>query len=785
MASRSARRRPRARATSRARPRRGRTRWQRFLIRYGWLLPLGALLIGGSLLLMTYAFARIPLPADIELTSSAEVYDVHGRLIGTYSDEVKRFLIDTDDLPDYVGDAVVASEDRSFYEHNGVSIRGIARAAWANLTGGEVQQGGSTITQQYIKNAVLKSSERTVTRKAKEAILAIKLERKYSKDEILGFYLNTIYLGRGAYGVEAAARTYFGHKHATELTLGEAAYLASIIPSPETYQPDENPRGARDRRDRVLALMAEEGYVSTDEATRAARGRVRLSDEAKEDVKPQKAAYFLEWLRKDYLEPEFGGRLFTSGFKIYTTLDLEMQQEAEAAISTKLVQKTEPQAALVSMTPRGEVRAFVGGRDFTNVKKARGFNYASDPPGRSTGSSAKPFTLLSAIEEGISPQSRFSGSSPARIDDPECAGSDPTSGAVAEWEVENFANSQYGTIDLVTATTNSVNTVYAQLVAEVGPEKVADTLGEFGFRPQPGEDRIVPYCSLALGILDATPLEQARAYAGFAGRGALPEAAPIRFILDAEEDCLIEYGDQKGQRCDERKRVQPDQVAELNEVDVLNQTLTGVVSGGTATAAALPGREAAGKTGTTQDHTDAWFAGYTPQLATVVWMGYPIDFGSITCDAECSDKELDEAAADDFIPRMEFCEDPEICRPVAGDLGYPIAVTGGSFPARIWHDFMVLATEGMEVVPFPTPEDLPDEVINRDPDPEPVYTGEPTESPTESPTEEPSASPSETPSEPPPSPDPSPPPSPTPSVVPSSSPRGDEARGGKGKNGGP
>jgi membrane peptidoglycan carboxypeptidase len=227
------------------------TRFQRFLLRYGWTLPVGAILIGSGILGLTYAFASIPLPRDLDLDASAEVYDMNDRLIGTFSGEVRRFIMDTSKLPNYVGEAVVAAEDRDFYDHNGVSLRGIIRATWANVTGGEIRQGGSTITQQYVKTAILKDPSRTLSRKVKEAILAIKLERQYSKKQILGFYLNTIYLGRGAYGVKAAARTYFD-KRAPNLTLGEAAYLAGIIPSPESYQPDSNPDGARARRDRVL-----------------------------------------------------------------------------------------------------------------------------------------------------------------------------------------------------------------------------------------------------------------------------------------------------------------------------------------------------------------------------------------------------------------------------------------------------------------------------------------------------------------------------------------------------
>ncbi|HEX2239689.1 MAG TPA: transglycosylase domain-containing protein [Actinomycetota bacterium] len=746
----------------RARPRRSgrrrtpsRSRWQRFLIRYGWLLPVGAILIGGAVLLVTYAFASIPLPKDIDLASSAQVYDVHGELIGTYSDEVTRFLIDTDKLPAYVGQAVVAAEDRDFYEHNGVSPRAIARAAWANLTGGRIEQGGSTITQQYVKNAVLEDPERTVTRKIKEAILAIKLERRYAKDQILGFYLNTIYLGRGAYGVEAAARAYFD-KNAVDLTLAEAAFLAGIIPAPESYQPDEHARSARERRDFVLERMAEEGYIDPRRAERASRGRVKLSEGAEASVRPQPAAYFLEWLRKEYLYPEFGNDLFTRGLQIHTTLDLDLQEAAETAVATQFTDKEDPQAALVSMTARGEVRAFVGGRAFTSVAKARGFNYASDFPGRSAGSSFKPFTLLTAVEEDISPQSRFSGGSPVTITDPECA--DPEEGL---WQPENFGGSQYGTITLEQATTNSVNTVYAQLAAEVGPDKIVDTLEELGF-DRNGQREIEAVCSLALGILDVTPVEMARAYAAFAARGALPEVSPITFVEDSNGGCVREYRATE-EECEEVVEPEVDQVFPKNSLDVVNQTLTHVVEEGTATAADIE-RPVAGKTGTTQNHENAWFAGYVPQMATVVWVGYPLDPGQRRCDESCTPRQQTRARADDFIPRMEYCTDTELCRPVAGPDGVPISVTGGSFPARIWAQYMRVATANMNVVEFPIPEDVPDEVINS-PAPAPTRTQRPTPSPSAIP----SASPSEIAS-----PSPAPTQSPEPPIIPTPSPSGPE-----------
>ncbi len=701
---------------------------------------MGALVIGGAILGMTYAFARIPLPKDIELASSAEVYDVHGKKIGTYFDEVRRFIIDTDDLPEFIGEAVIAAEDRDFYEHSGISVRGIIRAGWANLTGGEIQQGGSTITQQYVKQAVLEDPSRTVTRKMKEIVLAVKLERRYDKDEILGFYLNTVYLGRGAYGFEAAAQTYFGYEStpdrtaAEQLTLGEAAYLAGIIPAPETYQPDENPRGAETRRDRTLDIMVAEDYITESEAEAAKRTEIKIAKGAVGSVvKRQRAAYFLEWLRRDYLYPEFGEELFTRGLKIYTTLDLGMQSAAEDAIRSHLPNRDDPQAALVSMTPKGEVRALVGGRKFRSVTAARGFDFATDFPGRQAGSAFKPFTLLTAIdEEDISPTSTFSGSSPRIITDPECAHENEP------WEVENFGGASYGTMTLDQATTNSVNTVYAQLAAEIGPETIADLLDRFEFdRPDTEAERDLhsenlEVCSLSLGTLDVTPLEMARSYAAFAGRGALPDVMPIRYIEDFKGECLREYRQQRDIECEEDDLAETERVVEANSVDVLNQSLQHVVSGGTATNANVAdGRPVAGKTGTTQNHANAWFAGHVPQLATVVWMGYPLERRKVPCTGTEAAGECKKGMkVESYVPLMESCSDTELCRPVVGDLGYPIAVTGGSFPARIWSAFMSAAVADMEVVPFPVPTDSPDEVINSAP------TGTPRPAPSRSRREE-------------------------------------------------
>ena len=702
------------------------------------MLPLLALVIGGGILALTYAFASIPLPRDIKLSSSAEVFDRNGVRIGTFSNEIHRFLIDTTELPKYVGQAVVASEDKDFYEHGGISLKGILRAAWANLTGGEIQQGGSTIAQQYIKNAVLQDPERTITRKIKEAILAIKLERRYSKRQILGFYLNTIYLGRGAYGVEAAAEVYFG-EDADELTLPQAAFLAGIIPSPESYQPTSNPVGARSKRDHVLDLMAQQGYISRERAERAKRTKIVVEKVTRRSIENQKAAYFMEWLRKEYLYPEYGDRLYTGGLKIYTTLDLKMQEEAENAIGSVLTETEDPQAALVSMTPDGAVRAFVGGRDFRSVKQARGFDYASDRPGRSPGSSAKPLTLLTAIEEGISTSSRFSGRSPVTIPAEDCGGT--------EYEADNYGGTQYGTLTLDQATTNSVNTVFAQLIAQVGPEKVAKTFDEFGFDGTPFTekvDHVKPFCSLALGVLETPPVQQARTYAAFAAGGILPEVQPITHIDDSNGDCLVEYRPVRDLECGRVDPLETKRVADENDIAVLTETLTHVVEGGTATAANI-GRPVAGKTGTAQEYKDAWFAGYIPQLTTVVWEGYPI---------------VKQKSGKEIQPLMQACADPVVCKPVHG-----YTVTGGGTPvspAVIWADYMSKAVAELAIEPFPVPTSVPTKVINS---PAPGVIIHPSPAATEGPNQPPPPSKQPPPSSAPPPPPPSEPP--PPSIVPS------------------
>lgn len=634
--------------------------------RFGAKISFSLFVVGAGILVSSYLVTSIPLPAQVDLTAAAEVFDRHGRLIGTY-DEVRRFIIDTHELPQHVGDAVIAAEDRDFFDHGGVAYKGVIRAAVKNILGGKISQGGSTITQQYVKVALLQDPSRTVTRKLREAVLASKLEDRYTKEQILAFYLNTIYLGRGSYGIEAAARTYFD-KRATELSLSEAAYIAGIIRSPENYQLDRNRNSAEARWRDVLAAMKEMGSISRREARRALVEPPRLAAGVDERAQKQQAAYFLEWLRRDHLEAMFGDCLYSCGLKIHTTLDLRMQRHAEHAVAEALGDKGDPRAALVAMSPGGEVRALVGGTNFHSSAAASGFNLATDFPGRHAGSAFKPFALAAALEEGISPVASFSGASPFTA---RGGCGNERSG----WSVSNYGGASYGYMSLGQATATSVNTIYARLMEQVGPRplaRVAKTMG-FGREGTSSERTIEPLCSLALGSIDVTTLEMARAYAAFPAEGLLPEVRPITYVEDRTGQCLKAFVTSK-RDCDDTIPPAPKRVMSAGSATAVTRILTQTVTSGTGAAADI-GRIAAGKTGTSQNNTDAWFVGYVPQLVGAVWVGHPIE-------------------DDGTVPQLRRCR-KRICRPVDGQ-----DVTGGSIPAQIWATFMKGALRDIQVKNF-------------------------------------------------------------------------------------
>jgi penicillin-binding protein 1A len=550
-----------------------------------------------------------------------------------------RIVVGSEEISPVMKQAIVAVEDRRFWEHQGVDMQGMARAVWADIRSKDFVQGGSTITQQFIKNQYTEQ-ERTVSRKLKEAALSWQLEQRWSKDRILTAYLNTIYFGNGAYGIEMASRVYFD-KHASELTLPEAALLAGMPASPGTYDPAASPEAAKARRKTVLGLMLEQGLITATDYRAADESPLPRAAEIGLPGSKSRVGYFAEYV-KQQLVPYYGsGVVFGGGLKIYTSIDLELQKLAREAIGKWLPGPRGPDAALVAIDPRdGRVLAMVGGESFEKSQ----FNLAVQGQ-RQTGSAFKPFVLTAAVEQGISPQTVFT--------------SEPTVINLGDklWSVSNYEGSYLGSIDLQEATIHSDNTVYAQLTAQVGPKKVADTAHKLGVT-RPLDD----YFAIGLGVEAVSPLEMARAFATLANNGERIDGSVLgnvpRAVLRVET----------GRNADANDPVEKRAVGE-NDAALVNSILQRVVTEGTGQRAALDDRPVAGKTGTTENYGDAWFVGYTPQLAVAVWVGYP----------------------DRLKPmETEFEGDP---------------VAGGTFPALIWKTFAEKALDHLEEPPesFPYP----------------------------------------------------------------------------------
>jgi penicillin-binding protein 1A len=487
-------------------------------------------------------------------------------------------------IPRQVRNAVVATEDERFYEHEGVDPMSIARAVLVDLQKGEAAQGGSTITQQYVKQAFV-TSEKTLKRKVQEAILAQRVEKQFSKDEILALYLNTIYFGHGAYGVEAASQAYFG-KSVGKLSIPEAAVIAGVIKSPARYSPYLKPDNALKRRNTVLAQMKRQGYIDDAEYQAAIAKPIKLAG-----LKPSsaRAPYFVEWV-KENLVREYGERkVYRGGLRVQTTIDPNVQSAAERAIASVLNRPGDPSAALVALDPKtGQVLAMVGGRDF----KKEQFNVAVQGK-RQPGSAFKPFVLATALSEGVCPEKAFpSGARTLAFDN-------------QQWKVTGHGGPT-STMRLRPATEKSVNAVFAQLILDVGPENVVETAKKMGI-----SEKITPVPAIALGGLErgVSPLEMANAYGTLANGGK--RATPDGIIKVSDSSQVYEKG--KPRLTD---AIDP-AVAYLT-----TNILSGVITRGTGRAANI-GRSAAGKTGTTQEYRDAWFVGYTPDLVCAVWVGYP------------------------------------------------------------------------------------------------------------------------------------------------------------------
>jgi penicillin-binding protein 1A len=704
-----------------------------WLRRWWWVFivaPAGAMLL--VLLTLIYIYSQLDLPATPPPLQTTHIYDRHGSQIATLHANVDRTIIPFSEMPKHLRNAVIAVEDGEFYQHPGIDPIGIVRAAWTDLVAGDIVQGASTITQQLVKNVYageyVEDPEtgrreyvvppRNIEQKVREALLAIKVEQSFSKDEILATYLNTVYFGRGAYGVQAAAETYW-QKDASELTILESATLAGLISQPSVYDPVEDPDGAAlERRNYVLSRMVLEGYLSEERATAMRAMDVRTNAIEPGLNFPGKLGYFLDHTRRALNDLKGEAAVFGGGLQVTTTLDMDMQNAAEQAVANRLNDPETPDAALVAIDPRtGGILAMYGGKNFNreHVNLATG----QGGTGRQSGSAFKPFTLVAALERGYPLTSRWIGPSSITIPDPLCY----TDGE--PWELSNAGDSTSGTFTLLSATTNSVNTVYAQLASAVTPQAIVDVAHRMGIRSD-----LEPVCSIALGTQDVTPLEMANSYATLAASGVRHQPTPLLEVVDpnGETDAINENG-----------RL----VLDPNDADLATSALETVISSGTGTNARIDW-PAAGKTGTNQEYRDAWFCGYTVQIAACVWVGYA-----------------------------------EAQIPLVGVEGYS-AVFGGTLPALIWHDFMVEAMEGMRVRAFPEPST--EGYTVSPPTPAPAPSPSPSPSPTESPEPEPSDEPSPSPTvEPSPTPLPSPSPTetplPTPTATPSVPPPGEDPGG--------
>ncbi|MDQ3106945.1 MAG: PBP1A family penicillin-binding protein [Actinomycetota bacterium] len=631
-------------------------------LRYFLTLVIGAFgLVGGLLLLSRPARAIVDsgqsekLPAALELNELAQrsvVYDRNGGVLAVLHVDENRSPVTLDQVPKHVIDAVLDVEDDGFYEHGGVNVRSILRAALSNVESGSVRQGGSTITQQLVKQSLL-TPERDIGRKAREAVLAVRLEQQMSKDEILERYLNTVYLGNTAYGLQAAAETYWG-KQVGQLTVEEGAFLAGLIRNPVGYDPFKRPELARERRDLALDRMVVRRHLTPDQVTLLKSVPVPTK---KENLFKTAQDYFVEEVEQHLLSDERLGAtqserynaIFRGGLRIETTFDPRLQEIAQRQVDGKIPNtKGRFEAALISVEPKtGAVRAMVAGKDYATTQ----YNLATGRggSGRQPGSSFKPVVLAAALEKGIGPEDTISGTEPCPI---RIKGVEPN-----PYEPGNYEGSKGSNGPISAATVKSLNCAFVRLGLALDDDpfksmdKVAATARRLGI-PIPEDGKFGP--SISLGAKEATPLEMASVYATFANDGVRMEPYFIERVLDREGKEVL------------RGMGEGDRVLEANVARTVTSVLRKVVDSGTGTRARQRDRVVAGKTGTSQEFRDAWFVGYTPELATAVWMGNPKAQDSMTN--------------------------------VGG-----IRVTGGSYPATVWGAYMAEAMKGAPVGKFIEP----------------------------------------------------------------------------------
>jgi penicillin-binding protein 1A len=575
------------------------------------LLLFGASIVGVVVLFasftQTYAAVAEDMPqlddySSTELAQTSVVYDANGNVVDELYGVQNRFVVPLDGIDPTLREAVIAIEDHRFYEHRGLDFEAIGRAAVENIRSLSIQEGGSTITQQLIKNTYIAQKQRMIPsfeRKFAEASLAWQYEEEHSKEEILEQYLNTVYFGANAYGAEAAARTYF-NKKAENLTLPESALLAGIIQLPGIYDPFLDPKTAKERRNVVLDRMLEYGYITRVEHDEAVKSDLVLSRGRVEHENDNE--YFLNAVRRELADEYGDDMVYEGGLEIHTTLDPELQELANTAVDSIVNPEAgDPSAALVSVDPAtGAVRAMVGGSDFDQVK----FNLATQAH-RQAGSSFKPFVYAEAIEQGISPETTYVSK---HLEVPMGLYERP-------YVVDNYDFIERGPITLEKAMAESDNTVFVQLALDLGLENVVEKAQEMGITSE-----VEAYPSTAIGGLGegVTPLEMASAYSTLPNQGVHMKPFLVQRVTKEEngEEIVVE-----------EHRLRDEQALTRDEAAVVTQALRRVITDGTASyyhdLDAEIGRPAAGKTGTTNNFVDAWFIGFIPQLTTSVWVGYP------------------------------------------------------------------------------------------------------------------------------------------------------------------
>jgi penicillin-binding protein 1A len=580
------------------------------------VLALWGVIAGGAALALTAAY--LPPIHSLEVPKrppTINILALDGRLLATRG-EMGGTEVPVDQLPQHLINAFLAAEDRRFYYHFGVDVFGVARAAIANLMRRGVSQGGSTLTQQLAKNLFL-TQERTMARKAQELVLALWLEGKFSKKQILAMYLNRVYFGSGAYGVEAASQRYFG-KSARQVTLAESAMLAGLVKSPSRLAPTRNPEGAERRAQVVLAAMVDAGFITADAAKVA---QARPAQTVKQ-AGGASANYVADWV-VDVLDDLIGQ--IENDVVVETGIDLALQAAAEKALTEELAQKGEKfsvgQGALIAMTPDGAVRAMVGGKNYADSQ----FNRAVVAK-RQPGSAFKPFVYLAAMERGLTPET-------LREDRPI---------EIKGWRPENYTREYFGAVPLSRALAMSLNTVSVRLTMEVGPKTVARVAHRLGI-----SSKLEPNASIALGTSEVTALELVGAFATFANGGNSITPHVVERVRSAS-----------GKTIYRRNKEGLGRIIEPRHVAMMNTMMQETLLTGTARKAELPGWQAAGKTGTSQDFRDAWFVGYTGHLVAGVWLGN-----------------------DDFSPTKKM--------------------TGGGLPVDIWSRLMKVAHAGAAPIELP------------------------------------------------------------------------------------